>query len=70
MKEDCPDSIQEMAQCLCLDTLDRYVFKPSEDQITEDLILGLGRLRNAVRWTEFWRLRASKSKTMGKEEEK
>eukprot|EP00957_Ditylum_brightwellii_P144615 11016801-Ditylum_brightwellii.AAC.1 len=35
----------------------------------EDLILGLRKLRNAVRWKEFWRLKASKTKTMGKEEE-
>eukprot|EP00957_Ditylum_brightwellii_P008958 678016-Ditylum_brightwellii.AAC.1 len=70
MKEDRSESIQEMVQRLCLDTLDHYVFEASEDQITEDVILGLRRLMDAVRWKEFWRLRALKSKTMGKEEEK
>eukprot|EP00957_Ditylum_brightwellii_P130095 9922460-Ditylum_brightwellii.AAC.1 len=70
MEEDHPDSLQEMVQRLCLDTLDRYVFKMNEDQIREDLILGLRRLRNDVRWKEFWRLKASKNKTMGKEEGK
>eukprot|EP00957_Ditylum_brightwellii_P210382 15364905-Ditylum_brightwellii.AAC.2 len=70
MVENHPDSLQETVQHLCLDTLDHYVFKPSEDQITQDLILGLRKLKNAMRWKEFWRLKASKYKTMGKEEKK
>eukprot|EP00957_Ditylum_brightwellii_P176332 13427037-Ditylum_brightwellii.AAC.1 len=59
-----------MVQRLYLDTLDCYVFKPSEDQTMENLILGLGKLSYAVRWKEFWRLKASKSKPVGKKEDK
>eukprot|EP00957_Ditylum_brightwellii_P167148 12724035-Ditylum_brightwellii.AAC.1 len=70
MEEGHLELLQEMVQCLCMDTLDHYVFKSSEDQMTADLILGLRKLRNAVKWKECWRLKASTSKTMGKEEGK
>eukprot|EP00957_Ditylum_brightwellii_P148205 11284505-Ditylum_brightwellii.AAC.1 len=52
-----------MVKCLCLDTLDIYVFDPSKSQITEDLLLGLKRYMNLTRWKDVWHLKALKNKT-------
>eukprot|EP00957_Ditylum_brightwellii_P115467 8807413-Ditylum_brightwellii.AAC.1 len=55
--------IPEMVKSFCLDTSDKYVFKPSKSQITEDILLGLKIFKNLVKWKEFWCLKALNNKT-------
>ena len=46
-------SVQVQSQCG--ETSDKFIPEPTKDQITEDLLLGLKRFKNAARWKEFWR---------------
>eukprot|EP00957_Ditylum_brightwellii_P113262 8636483-Ditylum_brightwellii.AAC.1 len=71
----CPESIPETAQCLCVETSDKYVSKPSANQITENILQALKRFKNSVYWKEFWCLKwmkesLAKGKKLNNEEGK
>ena len=40
---------------LCRGTSDKYVPCPTQSDVQADLLLGLRRFKNSVRWKEFWR---------------
>eukprot|EP00957_Ditylum_brightwellii_P082436 6267690-Ditylum_brightwellii.AAC.1 len=56
----CPASVPEMVQHLCVEMLDEYVSKSSVSQIMENLLQALKRFKNSVSWKEFGRLKRIK----------
>ena len=51
-----PELLLETVQRLCVETLDKYVSKPSVSQITKNLLQALKIFKNSICWKEFWRL--------------
>eukprot|EP00957_Ditylum_brightwellii_P009976 752929-Ditylum_brightwellii.AAC.1 len=47
-------SLSQTVQCLSVEILDKYVFKPTRDQRLEDVILALCDFNRSCRWREFW----------------
>eukprot|EP00957_Ditylum_brightwellii_P161703 12311301-Ditylum_brightwellii.AAC.1 len=50
-------SLSQTVQCLNVEILDKYVFKPTQDQRLEDVILALHDFNRSCRWQEFWHKR-------------
>ena len=51
-------------------TSDKYVVEPDRKQIQSDLLIGLRRFKNTLRWREFWRIyKQKKRKNMSNPEE-
>eukprot|EP00957_Ditylum_brightwellii_P170197 12956220-Ditylum_brightwellii.AAC.1 len=50
-------NLTKTVQCLSVETLDKYVFKPTKDQHIEDLTLALRDFARSCRWREFWHKR-------------
>ena len=48
--------LSEEVQAITRDTSEKYIIQPSKTQVLGDLLIGLKRFRNAVRWKEFFRL--------------
>ena len=47
---------KEEVQAITRDTSEKYIIPPNEKQVLGDLLIGLKRFRNTVRWKEFFRL--------------
>jgi hypothetical protein len=40
--------------CLSSEALEKYVPAPHKGQVLQDLLIGIKRFKNAVRWNWFW----------------
>jgi hypothetical protein len=49
--------LHEMIKRLVCGTSDKFVPQPSKDDILGDLLLGIRRFANDIRWKEFWMLK-------------
>ena len=49
-------SIKEEVQHITRETSEKYIAQPSRRQVLADLLIGLKRFRNVVRWKEFFLL--------------
>ena len=48
------ESIESVVRSIGRGTLEKYVLEPSKSQRREDLLVGLKRFFNDIRWEEFW----------------
>ena len=53
-------SLQEKALNLVNETSEKYVADPSRDAILSDILIGIRRFSNSVRWKECWMLEKQK----------
>ena len=50
-------------------TSDKYVVEPDRRQIQGDLLVGLRRFKNTLRWKEYWRIQKNSRRKVSKDNE-
>ena len=56
------EDLLTLVQRICNGTSDKFVSTPTVESITEDILVGLKRFKNTVRWKDFWQKYPSEKK--------
>ena len=62
------ENLPQEVQRVCSGTSDRFVPEPSRKAVQADILIAIRRLKNVVRWKEFWRDQKQSTKPEANEE--